>query len=233
MDENIWSEFARSYDGVIPRLHCYQRMLVKIVRDVALTTGLVIDAGGGTGLVSQALLDRGRAVYTFDNNPGMLEQAHARKRAKSLELQARWTIEGGDVRSFPASAPLEAGAVVMNNVLFYVRDSRTVVENAFRHLAPEGIFIATGPKQRPDLAKVYQASVAEWNANGEFTPELQQALSHFAQVSKTLTTDPNEMVTFFQPDELVELLRQIGFRQVVAADGDDYFGENFYVAMRK
>jgi hypothetical protein len=41
------------------------------------------------------------------------------------------------------------------------------------------------------------------------------------------------MVTFFEPEALVDTLRGLGFSQALAADGDDYYGENYYVCMAR
>ena len=57
MVDNIWTDFAQSYDAICSQLNCYRRMVAKIQRD---TEGrkYVIDAGCGTGLVSQPLVER-------------------------------------------------------------------------------------------------------------------------------------------------------------------------------
>ncbi|MEU8272426.1 methyltransferase domain-containing protein [Sphaerisporangium sp. NPDC049002] len=232
MSDNIWTDFAKSYDQMIPELNCYQRMLGKILRD---TEGrqVVIDAGCGTGLVSQALIDRGHEVIGFDNNPAMLQRAHDKKAASPGEARDRWTVMDGGVEKFPAEVVADADAVVLNNVLFYVPDVDSALREVFSHLKPGGVMIATGPKRRPDLAKVLEHSVAEWQAEGRFNEDLQAALAHHSTCARKLTTDPNEMVTFFEVDELVDTLRRLGFSRPLAADGDDYFGENYYVCMQK
>jgi hypothetical protein len=40
-------------------------------------------------------------------------------------------------------------------------------------------------------------------------------------------------VTFFEPDALVDTLRRVGFSHALAADSDDYYGENYYVCMAR
>ncbi|MER6170007.1 class I SAM-dependent methyltransferase [Streptosporangium sp. NPDC001681] len=232
MSDNIWTEFAKSYDQMIPELNCYQRMLSKILRD---TEGrrIVTDAGCGTGLVSQALIDRGHRVIGFDNNSAMLQRAHDKKAAASGEARDRWTVMEGSVERFPARVVSDADAVLLNNVLFYVQDVESALHEVFSHLKPGGVMIATGPKRRPDLQKVLRHSIAEWQAEGRFTEDLQAALAHHSTCAQKLTTDPNEMVTFFEVDELVDTLRRLGFSRPLVADGDDYFGENYYVCMQK
>jgi SAM-dependent methyltransferase len=228
--DNIWTEFASSYDAICSQLNCYRRMVAKLHRD---TQGrrYVIDAGCGTGLVSQPLVTRGHTVVGFDNNPAMLELARRKHAGAPAEARQRWKVWEGDVRSFPAEVPGEADAVVLNNVLFYVREPETVLREAFTHLKPGGVLVVTGPRRRPDLRKVMERSIEEWKAEGRWDAALQAATAYHADVTRRLVTNPDEMVTFFEPDALVDTLRRLGFSHALAADSDDYYGENYYVCM--
>jgi len=40
-------------------------------------------------------------------------------------------------------------------------------------------------------------------------------------------------VSFFQPEELVADMRSRGFSTVLEASGEDYYGENFFVALQR
>jgi SAM-dependent methyltransferase len=228
--DNIWTEFARSYDAICSQLNCYRRMVAKIQRD---TEGrkYVIDAGCGTGLVSQPLVERGHTVVGFDNNLAMLGLAVGKQARAPEESRRRWKVLEGDVRSFPREVPGEADAVLLNNVLFYVREPEQVLRQSLEHLKPGGVVIATGPRRRPDLQKVMVNSIEEWKAEGRWDEALRAATAYHADVTRRLVTDPNEMVTFFEPEVLVDTLRRLGFSHALAADGDDYYGENYYVCM--
>jgi SAM-dependent methyltransferase len=232
MVDNIWTEFASSYDVICSQLNCYRRMVAKVLRD---TEGhaCVIDAGCGTGLVSQPLVERGHMVVGFDNNPAMLGLALHKQAQAPEAARRRWTVLEGDVRSFPRGVPGEADAVVLNNVLFYVREPEAVLRQCFERLKPGGVLIATGPQRRPDLQKVMVNSIEEWKAEGRWDESLQAAAAYHADVTRRLITDPNEMVTFFEADALVDTLRRLGFSRTLAADSDDYYGENYYVCMAR
>jgi SAM-dependent methyltransferase len=230
--DNIWTEFARSYDAICSQLNCYRRMVAKILRD---TEGrkYIIDAGCGTGLVSQPLVERGHTVVGFDNNLAMLGLAVGKQARAPEEARRRWKVMEGDVRTFPREVPGEADAVLLNNVLFYVREPEEVLRQSLEHLRPGGVVIATGPRQRPDLRKVMVNSIEEWKAEGRWDEALQAATAYHVDVTRRLVTDPNEMVTFFEPDALVDTLRRLGFSHALAADSDDYYGENYYVCMAR
>ena len=232
MVDNIWTEFARSYDEICSQLNCYRRMAAKILRD---TEGrdFVIDAGCGTGLVSRALIERGHRVVGFDNNPAMLELAVRKQAAASEPERGRWSVLGGDVLAFPPQVPRQADAVVLNNVLFYVRDPETVLRESLAHLKPGGVLISAGPRRRPDMQKVMVNSIEEWKAEGRWDDRLRAATAYHADLTRRLVSDPNEMVTFFEPDALVGLLTRLGFSRALAADSDDYYGENYYVCMER
>jgi SAM-dependent methyltransferase len=231
--DNIWNEFAHSYDAMIPELPCYQRQLSKILRDTR-ERPYVIDAGCGTGLVGLPLVQRGQRVVGFDNNHAMLQRAYARRERQAEGVAARWTLFPGDVAHFPAQVERGADAVVMNNVLFYVRDAEGVLREAWTHLKPGGVLCMTSNKRpRPDLEKVLTNSIEEWREAGRWDATLQRAVAHHRTCAQRLTTDPNEMVTFLDTDQAVALLRRVGFSEALVADGDDYYGENFYVCMRK
>lgn len=232
MVDNIWTEFARSYDVICSQLNCYRRMVAKILRD---TEGheYVIDAGCGTGLVSQPLVERGHTVVGFDNNVAMLGRALARQAAAPEEARRRWRVLEGDVRSFPPGLPGGADAVVLNNVLFYVPEPEHVLGQCFEHLRPGGVVIATGPRRRPDLNKVMVNSIEEWKAEGRWGEALRAAAAYHVDMTRRLISDPTEMVSFFEPEALVDMLRRLGFSRALAADGDDYYGENFYVCVAR
>ncbi len=232
MVDNIWTDFAQSYDAICSQLNCYRRMVDKILRD---TQGCetVIDAGCGTGLVSQALVSRGLSVVGFDNNPGMLSLALRKQAASAAEERQRWTVLEGDVRSFPAGVPARADAVVLNNVLFYVREPEAVLRESLAHLQPGGRLISAGPRRRPDLQKVMTKSIEEWQAEGRWDAALQATTAYHVDLTRRLVTDPNEMVTFFETEALVDTLLRLGFSRALAADSDDYYGENYYVCMAR
>jgi trans-aconitate methyltransferase len=232
MVQNIWSDFAASYDRVIPKLHCYQRMLAKILRDLE-KSPVVIDAGCGSGIVSEPLVQRGHRVVGFDNNPAMLVEAHAKRSRATPEQSARWVCDEGDVLAFPAWVPRDADGLVLNNVLYYVAEPLKTLTEAVAHLRPGAVIVVTGPRKRPDAQKVFREAMAEWQRDGFDIAQMRKDIEHFMGLTVQLTTKANEMVSFFQPDELVGILTGLGFRDVIEASQEDYYGENFYVAMRR
>ena len=198
MENNIWSEFAQSYDKVIPELNCYMAMLNKILRH-AEGSQLVIDAGCGTGLVSRELVERKATVFAFDNNAQMLAEAFKKRNALQRDAQT-WQILPGDVVKFPQETPHNADVVIFNNVLFFVAEPELALKEAFAHLKDGGVLIATGPRKRPDAVAVMDRAREEWVNESRYTPDLIRSVEHFEGLSKRLTK--HEMVSFLNPKSL-------------------------------
>lgn len=227
---SIWTEFADSYDEVMPELRCYQRTLGKILRDTV-DRPHVVDAGCGTGLVGQALVEHGHTVSGFDTNPAMLRLAHEKRDRLEARARACWELMDGSAEEYPTAIAPDADAVVLNKVLLYVRDVGAALHAASAILRPGGIVIITGPRPGADFRKVLQASIDEWQAEARWTDALQAAVSHHVACGQRVTSAGD--VTFFEPDALVARLREHGFSEVVAVDRSDYHGQNFYLAMIK
>lgn len=228
---NIWTDFALSYDRVIPEMNCYQKMETKILNHLR-GQEVVVDAGCGTGLISQSLIDLGHTVYGFDNNEAMLARAYDRRQALTDETKrARWHITAGDVTTFPAGTPTNANGLVLNNVLFFVDAPALVFDQASTALSKGGVAIFTGPKRKPRNEFVYSSIIQDWKTDGKYSSDLEEAFEHHKGLSRRLATQ--EMKTFFEPEVLVEALKKFGFGEVLEASGEDYYGENFFVAMRR
>ncbi|MCU1496590.1 MAG: methyltransferase [Acidimicrobiales bacterium] len=230
MTGSIWTEFAHSYDEVMPELRCYQGTLSKILRDTA-DRPYVVDVGCGTGLVGQALVERGHRVSGFDNNPAMLSLAHEKRNRLEADARVRWELMDGSAEGYPAAIAPHADAVVLNKVLLYVRDVGAALHAASGILRPGGIVIITGPKPGADFRKVLEASIDEWQAEARWTDTLQAAVAHHVACGQRVTSAGD--VAFFEPDGLVARLREHGFSDLVAVDRHDYHGQNFYISMTK
>jgi SAM-dependent methyltransferase len=229
--ENIWTDFARTYDVIIPRLFCYAAVAQKVYRTLA-PYPVVLDAGCGTGIQSEGLVRRDHTVFGFDNNPAMLARAlEKQERLAEHGVAARWRIQAGDVVSFPDEAPGDADAVLMNNVIFYVADVQDALAQARAHLRDGGMILVTGPRRRPDMEKVLSEETAAWTRAGRDLDELHTSITEYVGLARQLVSGAEEMVTFFTPDELTEALREAGFCSVVCAEDTDYYGENYFVAM--
>ena len=225
---NIWTEFAKSYDEVIPNLFCYKTMTGRALELLG-PCRRILDAGCGTGLLSKPLASGGHDVVSFDNNPHMLANA---LNLRSQHQGPNWEVFEWDVEKDP---PVEGSfdGILMNNVLFYVRDPDAVFSWVTKRLAVGGRLILTGPWQRPDLALVMRSSIEEWESHGLWDEELRTSFARFSEVSRKLVTQADEMQTFFRAHELVERLREEFPLKVLWSSETDYFGQNYFVAVQR
>jgi len=81
--------------------------------------------------------------------------------------------------------------------------------------------------------KVFQSELAAWEAAGQDTAPLEPEIRHHMALMQRLTKDQDGMGSFFQPEELVADMRSRGFSTVLEASGEDYYGENFFVALQR
>jgi len=179
------------YDKLIRRLvPAYDRMRSVQLSALALTlpgwdgdparTGLVLDLGGGTGALADAVAERfpSVSVEIWDTDPAMLEIAAGRC--------ARWGRRvQGVARSFTDPLP-PCDAVAAAIALHHVQDL-TVKAGIYRHiyaaLRPGGIFVnadtavaSSGPVQE----FAYRKWIADMTEHGIAEPEARAHLAAWA-----------------------------------------------------
>lgn len=228
----VWSAFAASYDELVPRLGCFRRMVDKAVGHVA-GRATVVDAGCGTGLLLEPLLGVAERVVGFDPDPTMRGRAVARRDRLPAAAAGRVTVVDGRAERFPDAVTEPVDAILLLNVLFNVADPDVVLAECARQLRPGGRLVLTGPRQPPDLAAVIERSIAEWQAAGTYDEAHRAAIDQHLAAARRIVVEPGHMRHFFEPDALVERLRGHGLERVVAADGEDYFGQNFHVCVER
>jgi ubiquinone/menaquinone biosynthesis C-methylase UbiE len=171
----------------------------------------------------------GCQVVGFDNNPAMLSRAFERRETSSF---SDWQIFEASLEQTPALS-IGFDGILLNNVLFYVKNIDTVLEWLAKLLLPGGRMVITGPWQRPDLGVVMSQSIRQWQDCGEWDEELQQSFDRFVRVSQKLVSDSSEMQTFFRAEELIGRLRDHFELKVLSSSETDYFGQNFFVAVER
>lgn len=109
-----------------------------LVRRLALpVTGLILDAGGGTGRVAQALAGMAGQVVVTDVSLGMLAQA----REKEIPV----ICGAGEKLPFPSGA---FDRVLMVDALHHVHDHADTARELWRVLAPGGRLLIVEPDIR-------------------------------------------------------------------------------------
>lgn len=134
-----FSHLAPFYDRAIP----FKAIESLVANGQLIGDELVLDAGGGTGRVAEALSPYVRRVVIADLSKGMLVQADRK---------------GLDTLLSPVeSLPFQNGIfdrVVMIDALHHVLDHRKAADEMWRTLAPGGIIIIQEPDIRRSSVKV-------------------------------------------------------------------------------
>ena len=224
-EENIWSDFAKSYDIVLRNLDIYQKLRDRIVDSVK--GNVVLDAGCGTGIIAIAIAEKGKTVYGRDDNKDMLDYAINRAEEESIE---NLDLGIGSVDSLE----FESGffdSIVMNNVLFYVEDPVKALKEAHRVLKNKGRIILSGPKPEPNISKLAAHSFEYLRREG-LLDKLRQDCDHFMKCSIALQSGGIKNV--YHAEELADILKtKAGFSRIVESDEKMYLGENYFVVSEK
>jgi len=109
--------------------------------------GLVLDAGCGPGLVSEAILDAGHAVVGVDLSGAMV----ARARARCERFGGRGRFEPGSVFDDVPGGPFDAA--VSRYVLHHVLDPLGFVRRQVGLLKPGGVLVVCDHATDPDPAR--------------------------------------------------------------------------------
>lgn len=131
-----------------------------MTRELSPETGDVVELGGGTGKITEAILARGvpeDRLAVFETNPAFADLLRLRfPKAHVLTLDARRIAE----------TPLtDVGAVVSGLPMLAIpgRDQMVILDGAFRLMRPGGVFVQfTYGWRTPIERKVREALGLEW-----------------------------------------------------------------------
>jgi ubiquinone/menaquinone biosynthesis C-methylase UbiE len=106
--------------------------------------GMVIDIGGGTGRIAQALTGDGRHAIVVDLSPGMLLRVHDKPDLSPLMADA-------------AALPFRAGSadrVLIVDALHHIKDQPGTIRELCRLLKPGGVGVVVEPDTRVFVVKL-------------------------------------------------------------------------------
>jgi SAM-dependent methyltransferase len=174
--------------------------------------GVVYDIGGGAGVHSAWLADRGYVVELFDLVPGHVAEAAAASRARSRGR--RFVVEQGDARRIPRGDG-SADVVLLLGPLYHLVETserRRALIEARRLLKPGGLLVAAGISRFAWLMDAYRKGVAG-------SAEVQASITYNVRTGRS-NADPAPGVFwayFHRPDELTDEITAAGFENVSVA----------------
>lgn len=154
MHSFFWDWYARCYD-VLMEACPYRRLLGQALDCLPAGTGLLLDAGCGTGNLLKAIRERypSMSLHGIDFSRSMLERA---------------AVKIPDVKlgqaDLNASLPYPDGCfdvVTCINVLYAVAEPKETLEELRRVLKPGGVLIVSSPLPHPAISPIIRAHAAE------------------------------------------------------------------------
>lgn len=151
----LWDLYARCYDAIAV-LTPYQQMLHDVIDEVPARPApqRALDAGCGTGNVTQALTERRpdvSDVVAADRSAAML----SRSQRKNPTATHVWADLNGGLTEISGSFDL----IICSNVLYALTDPRRTVAVLKSRLAAGGRLIVTTPKPRADVKEIVRQHI--------------------------------------------------------------------------
>lgn len=182
----------------------------------------ILDLGGGNGLDSLPLVKLGYTAVLIDFSPEMVAQGQ--KLAAKAQVSDQISFQVGDATKFVAEEQFDV--ILCHNLLQYVGDVTTVLQNIYQSLRPGGIFsfIITNPH-------------TETLAYALRDYDLMAAQENLSKRTKYVETF-NTTIQRYTDDELKSMLQNCGFSLLeqygiraicdFMADNERKFDPDFY-----
>lgn len=225
LQQTFWSVYAVVYDTLLV-FRPYRAMVEDVVQHLALTPGSrVLDAGCGTGNVTQNLLRAGYRVVAADLAGGMLKRAEEKNPAAHVE-----SVDLNQTLPFDNE---QFEGITCSNVLYSLAQPVRSLVELRRVLKPGGRLVLTNPRRDFSMLGI----MTEHWRKGSVSDKLRLllALPRIALLiaSNLFLLDPERKAHFYfpRPDELQLVLQRIGFEQVEYRPC--YGGQGFLYTARK
>lgn len=225
--KNIWDRFSNHYDIGIGTTTIYKDLIQKAEKALA-NCQVVVDIGCGTGNLTLELLKQGKEVYSCDNSEGML--AKTRSKLCKVGFENKINLSLRDAKDTGFKNNFFDGAILLN-MLFYVKDPKKVLCEAFRILKPGGILVISGPRHNPNIKVIIEAAMKDYKKEGIMWTKKENIYASLALGKELVQSGINNT---YESEELIQILiNEIGFNRVVYYNNTAYLGQNHFVVVKK
>lgn len=201
------------------------RTLAILARELPPAPALIYDIGGGAGVYSFPLAQRGYEVHLIDPVELHLEQARAHSAASGIRLAS---ITRGDARKLDIPAA-SADAILQLGPLYHLTeaaDRLRALREAFRILKPSGVFFAAAISRFASLIDGLREGFFE---DAEFRKIV--AVDLASGQHRNPGNHPAYFTTayFHRPEELAAEVRGAGFHdgKIIAVEGPVWSARRF------
>ena len=207
---SFWDLYAVVYDSLPKHFKPYRELLQQIVDEVGKhsDTGMMLDAGCGTGNFSMALAERGYDVVGIDYSERMLNRADGkRKKAGFSNVE----LHKSDLEKRLEFPDHYFEGVISVHALYTMKDPELVIKEYHRILRPNGQFILTELRRPIGLMPIIKEAM---NRGG-----LREALDVFCHLFVLglfnvilRKRQGSGTYHYWSEGELREILSRVGFR---------------------
>ena len=225
----FWTQYAVAYDKVLLPYSGYQD-LIKLHSETIRNApcGKVLDLGAGTGNIAFQILNLypNRFVTAIDSNQSMLYQLTS----KCRRFEDRLEIRFDDVEDVPDVTPEVFAAVVMNNVMMFLKEPQSILKSVCTCLITDGLLSLHVPNQGSSVETLLSNIRSEWEKSGRFS-SIKKEFEILASYNRSMDSGDRKLGRF-SAEELSRLLNEAGFTVDRVQEGT-YAGQGIYVLARK
>jgi SAM-dependent methyltransferase len=189
------------------------------------TNDRVVDLGSGLGAFSRELAQRSIAssigVIEIDLIPEALRTTAREREGLSL----RCSRLSADLSLAPERLPIpladqSCSAALASLLVSYVPDPERLLRDAFRVLEPGGRIVISTLRRDADLSLIWAENekalrVGAPTNDPDAIAELDESLrSFFNDASRLMLFEEDGLFSFWEPQELAELVKRVGFSDV-------------------
>ncbi len=236
--EQLWSEYAISYDRVLTNTRVYRDLLDTLLgikgeqlKPIDLNAK-VIDLGAGTGNVSMRLMkgNSKRTVFAVDKNRIMLDFLRDKCHKFLIEDDQSPGILAikQDISSLFGFPENYFDCVIANNVFYTLADPEACLESIFRVLKPGGELRISDPRADTNLDILFERIKLDLQNEGKYS-EFQSSYEHVEQINKFRL---NTMIHKWSTQEFCTLLEDNRFI-VTHSSEEVYAGQSMIVSAQK
>lgn len=217
----FWKDYIESYDRVLSNIEGYKQLQDMHAQSFS-DKSIILDSCAGTGRTSLELLKQNKKVVAIDQNESGLEML----KKNAGELNSNLTTYCCDANHLPIENDSVDGASSMLAISFMRNPEQYLREN-FRVLAPDGIFVISGPSEE---AKDFTNIGYEW-LNELIQKDLFEELrSDWRKVlAKTNENIGKHVFNWFSVEKMKELLERVGFKVLETHKNPLYYGRGYVV----
>jgi ubiquinone/menaquinone biosynthesis C-methylase UbiE len=192
----------------------------------------ILDLGAGTGNFTERLAagHPERLVVAAENNRTMLALLRDKVRPLLRTNGPRGVVPlKQDITTLLGLEDEEFDVAIMNNVLYSLDDVPTCLREVHRVLRDGGEIRISGPQKRTRLDKLLKRIKSDLKARGVFD-ELEQDFERVRIINERRLA---QWLYRWSVDEMKEMLRDAGFRDVFYATDRAYCGQSMVIGARK